>query len=474
MKNYYEILGIPETATAEEIAKTGRKIVQQNSVDHIFAGRTMGVDYTEDQWRRANVRYAEIIEAYQILKDQTKRKEYDSRLSAFRRQKAQEAAAEQARRDAEARARQNVNAGQGYYGQTGQRTQSSYAQQGYRQGHYTGQHEQQRTAGQHQQRTTGKYEQRSRTQQTTGGAHTQRNPRSGRYAKQDSTMERSQKRTRKPKGAFGKMVDSFKEVRQDEREYPYFERHQDLNRKMRKEFHQGVKSVPGEIVYQMANGTIHITYEFIHQLKKLGYLNEDSVPKYVFRNRKLAAAALAVALMATMPGGGEDIQAFPTPDTTIEQTQETTTDQTIEETMGIVYEEPEVIMNEYYEVVAGDTLSDISTRTGVKVHDIMEANGIINKELIRIGDKLVLPYVIDRDDLQFYTITVPAKGISCRELAKKYNTDEATIRMLNEEAIAFVGTEYVVLTDTAVVPNFISVEEFDMMRQAASTDHMKP
>ena len=90
MKNYYEILGIPETATAEEIAKTGRKIVQQNSVDHIFAGRTMGVDYTEDQWRRANVRYAEIIEAYQILKDQTKRKEYDSRLSAFRRQKAYE------------------------------------------------------------------------------------------------------------------------------------------------------------------------------------------------------------------------------------------------------------------------------------------------------------------------------------------------------------------------------------------------
>lgn len=471
MKNYYEILGIPETATAEEIAKKGRKIVQQNSVDHIFAGRTMGVDYTEDQWRRANARYADVIEAYQILKDQTKRQEYDARLSAMRKQRAQEAAAEQARRDAEARARQNVHSGQGYYGQTGQRTQSGYAQQGYRQGRsYTGQHEQQRTAG--QQRTTGQYEQRSRTQQT-GGAHAQRNPRSGRYAKTDSTMERGQRRTRKQKGPIGKMVDSFKEVRQDEKEYPLFERHQDLNRKMRKEFHQGVKSVPGEIVYQMANGTIHITYEFIHQLKKLGHINDDSVPKYVFRNRKLAAAALAVALMASMPGGGEDIQAFPTPDVTIEQTQETT-DQTIEETMGIVYEEPTVTMYEYYEVVAGDTLSDISTRTGVKVHDIMEANGIINKELIRIGDRLVLPYVIDREDLQFYTIAVPAKGISCRELAKKYNTDEATIKMLNEEAIAYVGTEYIILTDTAVVPNFVSVEELDTMREAASTDHMKP
>lgn len=473
MKNYYEILGMPENATVEEITKTGRKIVQQHSVDRIFAGRKMGVDYTEDQWRRANARYAEIIEAYQILKDPTKRKEYDTRLNAMRRQKAQEAAAEQARRDAQARARQNVNAGQGSYGQTGYRTQAGYQQQGYRQGQsYTGQHEQQ--GYRRGQSYTGQHEQqRSRTQQTSG-ANAQRNPRSGKYAKADSTMERSQRRPRKPKGPFRKMMDSFKEVRQDEKEYPLFERHQDLNRKMRKEFHQGVKSVPGEIVYQMANGTIHITYEFIHQLKKLGYLNEDSVPKYVFRNRKLAAAALAVALMATMPGGGEDIQAFPTPDTAIEQTQETTQDTTIEETLGIVYEEPTVTMNEYYEVVAGDTLSDIATRTGVRVHDIMEMNGIVDKELIRIGDRMILPYVIDRDDLQFYTITVPAKGISCRELARKYNTDEATIRMLNQEAIAYVNTEYVILTDTAVVPNFISVEELDMMKQAASTDRMHP
>lgn len=461
MKNYYEILGVPENISAEDLTKIGRQRMQQYNVDHLFAGRIMGIDYTEDQWRRANARYADVIEAYQVLKDQTKRKEYNARLGEMRRQKAQEA--EQARRDTQARARRNVNSGQEYYGQTGQRTQSSYAQHGYRQG--------QSYAGQHQQRTTGQYEQRSRTQQT-GGAHAQRNPGSGRYARTDSTMERGQRRNRKPKSGFGRMIDSFKEVRQDEREYPLFERHQDLNRKMRKEFHQNVKSVPGEIVYQMANGTIHITYEFIHQLKKLGKINEDSVPKYVFRNRKLAAAALAAALIATVPGGGEDIQAFPTPEVTIEQTQETQ-DQAYEETLEIVYEEPTVTMNEYYEVVAGDTLSDISTRTGIKVHDIMELNGIINKELIRIGDKLVLPYIVEREDLQFYTINVPAKGISCRELAKKYNTDEATIKKLNEEAIAYVGTEYIILTDTAVVPNFVSVEELDMMRQAAS-GHMMP
>lgn len=459
MKNYYEILGVPENITAEDLTKIGRQRMQQYSVDHLFSGKRLGIDYTEEQWAKANALYADIIEAYQILKDEASRKKYDEKLSAMRRERA-----EQARRAAEERARRSVNSGQGYYGQTGQRTQSSYAQQGYRQG--------QSYAGQHQQRTTGQYEQRSRTQQT-GGAHAQRNPRSGRYARTDNTMERGQRRNRKPKSGFGRMIDSFKDVRQDEREYPLFERHQDLNRKMRKEFHQNVKSVPGEIVYQMANGTIHITYEFIHQLKKLGKINEDSVPKYVFRNRKLAAAALAVALMATVPGGGEDIQAFPTPEVTIEQTQDVTEDTTIEDTMGIVYEDPTVTMNEYYEVVAGDTLSRIATRTGVKVHEIQELNGRVGSDKIYIGEVLILPYTIDRDDLQFYTITVPAKGISCRELAKKYNTDEATIRMLNPEAIAYVNTEYVVLTDTAVVPNFATVEEVDMMREAAS-GHMMP
>lgn len=455
MKNYYAILGVPENATTEEIVKIGRKVVQQNSVDHIFAGKIMGVDYTEEQWKRANVRYADVIEAYQILKDETKRIQYNQRLSAYRRQRSEEQAA---------RARQNVNSGQGYYNH---QAQDSYARQS--QSSYTGQ----RTAGQgytgqHQQRT----QRTQNSQRTQGGAHTQRNPRSGKYARTDNTMERGQRRTRRQKGAFGKMIDSFKEVRQDEREYPLFERHQDLNRKVRKEFHQNVKSVPGEIVYQMANGTIHITYEFIHQLKKLGYFNEDSVPKYVFRNRKLAAAALAVAMMASMPGGGEDVQAIPTPDVTI--TQEQTTDETtIEETMGIVYEEPTVEMIRYYEVEKGDTLSYLSTTTGVKVYEIQEMNGRIGSDKIYIGETLILPYTIDREDLQYYTIAVPAKGISCRELAKQYRTDEETIIMLNKEAVAYVDGRYIVITDSALVPNFVTVAELDTMKQAAS-EHMAP
>ena len=187
----------------------------------------------------------------------------------------------------------------------------------------------------------------------------------------------------------------------------------------------------------------------------------------MFRNRKLAAAALAVALMASMPGGGEDLQAFPTPDTTISQTQDQTDQTTVEETMGIVYEEPTVRMIRYYEVEKGDTLSYLSTTTGVKVYEIQEMNGKVGTDKIFIGENLILPYTIDREDLHYYTITIPAKGMTCRELAKQYRTDEQTIIDLNKDAVAYINTGYTILTDTAVVPNFITVDQLEEMKTAA-------
>ena len=64
-KNYYEILGVSENASIEEIKKAYRKLAKEYHPD------TKGGD------KRAESRFKDISEAYAVLKDPKKRQEYD-------------------------------------------------------------------------------------------------------------------------------------------------------------------------------------------------------------------------------------------------------------------------------------------------------------------------------------------------------------------------------------------------------------
>ena len=64
-KDYYGILGVPRTATADEIRKAHRKLAKKYHPD---------VSKEKD----ADVRYREINEAYEVLKDPDKRGRYDT------------------------------------------------------------------------------------------------------------------------------------------------------------------------------------------------------------------------------------------------------------------------------------------------------------------------------------------------------------------------------------------------------------
>jgi hypothetical protein len=60
--------------------------------------------------------------------------------------------------------------------------------------------------------------------------------------------------------------------------------------------------------------------------------------------------------------------------------------------------------------------------------------------------------------------------------AQKRYTIETIIPTLlilekNKEAIAYINTGYTILTDTAVVPNFITVEELDMAKEVLAGFH---
>ena len=69
MKNYYEVLGLRQNATKDEIKKTSRALAMKYHPDV-----NSGDADSEKKFR-------EINEAYEILKDDKKRAEYDNKLN---------------------------------------------------------------------------------------------------------------------------------------------------------------------------------------------------------------------------------------------------------------------------------------------------------------------------------------------------------------------------------------------------------
>ena len=66
-KDYYKVLGVPETATEKEIRRAYRKLAKEHHPD--------AQPGSED-------RFKEISGAYDVLSDEAKRKEYDEVVDA--------------------------------------------------------------------------------------------------------------------------------------------------------------------------------------------------------------------------------------------------------------------------------------------------------------------------------------------------------------------------------------------------------
>ena len=64
-RNYYEILGVPKTATADEIKRSYRRLARKYHPD------------LNPNDKAAEERFKDIGEAYEVLSDTTKRQQYD-------------------------------------------------------------------------------------------------------------------------------------------------------------------------------------------------------------------------------------------------------------------------------------------------------------------------------------------------------------------------------------------------------------
>ena len=70
-KDYYKVLGVPKDAPTADIKKAYRKLARQHHPD-----ANKGDSASEEKFK-------EISEAYDVLSDTTKRKEYDEARSLF-------------------------------------------------------------------------------------------------------------------------------------------------------------------------------------------------------------------------------------------------------------------------------------------------------------------------------------------------------------------------------------------------------
>ncbi len=72
-RDYYEVLGVPKTATAEDIKKSYRRLAMKHHPD-----RNSGTDA-----KKAEAAFKDVNEAYSTLGDETKRQAYDSKTTSF-------------------------------------------------------------------------------------------------------------------------------------------------------------------------------------------------------------------------------------------------------------------------------------------------------------------------------------------------------------------------------------------------------
>lgn len=304
-----------------------------------------------------------------------------------------------------------------------------------------------------------------RKEQTTGqgynvGTHTSQktngnrggNSRATYTYRRTAVKEENEEPVKTPKPFTKKITDAYKEVRRDEKKHPFGRRHRILNSNFNRMHGDKVDTVPKAILFTTALGTLHVFGEAFYQLRKLTYIGKDSMPKYVIRNRRLIGLTLAGVMLCSGAGSKKpDVQS---PEQFVEEPPAV---------VELVIPEPEVTqytLLRNYKIVYGDTLYQIAKDSRTTVQYLQELNGIKGSTIIA-GHYLKVPYVVPREEIDYYTQTVEVAGRSLTQLAIEYETTEQTIYELNKESIEYnkIGT-YIILSDSLRVPKFITLKEY--------------
>lgn len=385
MKNYYyyEVLGVSTYASQEDIKKAYK---EQMKKYHPDAHPEDNTNYYEQKAKLLN-------EAYEVLGNKDKRRDYDVKCAVREATKAkkQYERAERARQQART-AQQNTNTQ--YRGQS-----------------------------------------------------------------QNSTRSRKNTRQRKTKESdtfFGNVKKAYKEVRTEEKNHKFTERHTNINYNYYDWFSDKVHGVGSYALFRTGQGVVHVSAEMLYQIAKLRHITKDSVVKYVIRNRRLAAATIAgIMIFSNLPTNSNTPTTSPDKDDLAGR--DTRVVQPIEENT--------TTLMRTYTVQPGDSLSSLSDMSLTKIKDIKKVNNLTSDTLY-LGNTILIPYEVTDDNLQYYIKTVDSNGMSLEDLATIYSTDVDTLSRLNKEALGTVNGVKVIISSKVIVPNFITSNELEEIKDS--------
>lgn len=443
-EDYYETLGVSRNATIEEIKQAKRVLSKKYHPDLTLDETLKDIN--------GNI-LAKINNAADVLLNPQKKYEYDLEWDAHKMKQEQ---------DRQRRRRP-------YYEQAGaQYTQGSTQRQGYERHFYDYETNQTYTSyEQYEQQSQQRARQEQSTRQSTRTEQTRR-------AKGYTSKHAK-------KGFFEDIKQAAREVREDEKRRKTSARraHANVNNFVNRKFSKN-RNVAEEILCAISKGTLHICVSTLRELSKLGYIAKDSFPKFVIRNRRVAAMGAAAVILFSSFGiaNDKDVVIPETPSITISDStlsndqnkdQVIIGDTTITDPLEGVFQEEKVteyVAKRYHKVVAGDTLSGLAEQAGCSIETIQREN-YITGSLIKIGETLVIPYEFTSEDYKYATteVHVPT-GKTLREIAQEYHTDVATIIRLNEDNVIQSQGDYYVITDTVRVPNFATPSQIKEAREA--------
>jgi LysM repeat protein len=177
------------------------------------------------------------------------------------------------------------------------------------------------------------------------------------------------------------------------------------------------------------------------------------------RNRRtFAGILLAMYLLFGLPGNTKENVEQPVSNPTTQETTEETVKTSLTE---------DYTLYRIHTVEAGDSLSILSSESNTTIKYLKQINELTSDN-IYIGQKLIIPYVVDKEELKYYTTSVELTDETLEDIAEKYNTDLKTLYALNVEAFYFDGDGYILLTDTILVPTFPTSSEVDELKKADS------